>query len=148
MIRLRPWKGSKSHFEVDITLVAPSGRRKRWRVKAPVSGRHNAERWARAREQELLAQLLAPPPPPEVLPAPTYREFAATFMEACRADRLGKNTLRNYDVHLRVHILPVIGDRRLDELCERDLVELKTQLLDRARWHGAGELWGIDAGAR
>ncbi|MCB9707135.1 MAG: tyrosine-type recombinase/integrase, partial [Myxococcales bacterium] len=56
-----------------------------------------------------------------------------TFMEACRADRLGKNTLRNYDVHLRVHILPVVGDRRLDELGERDLVELKTRLLERAR---------------
>ena len=139
MIRLRPWKGSQTHYEVDITLVAPSGQRKRWRVKAPVSGRHNAERWARAREQALLAQLLAPPAPPEVPPTPTFREFAVTFMDACRADRLGPNTLRNYDVHLRVHILPVVGDRRLDELRERDLVELKTRLRDRTR-STAGEV--------
>lgn len=73
MITLRPWKGTKNTYEADITLTAPDGRKVRQRVKAPVTGKSAAERWARAREQELLAELLAPPPPeplPERPPGP------------------------------------------------------------------------------
>ncbi|MBK8265098.1 MAG: hypothetical protein IPK80_27680 [Nannocystis sp.] len=115
MITLRPWRGSDTHFEVDIALVAPDGRRFRRRLKAPVTGRSNVERWARALERHLLAELLArlcplAPPPP------TFRDFAVLFLDACRADRLASSTLTNYDVHLRVHILPLLGDRRLDAL--------------------------------
>lgn len=132
MITLRPWRGSDTHFEVDIALIAPDGRRFRRRLKAPVTGRANVERWARAREQHLLAQLLAPPAPPAPPPPPTFQAFAATFLEACRADRLALSTLTNYDVHLRVHILPLLGDRPLDALTERDLVALKTRLRDLA----------------
>ena len=57
MITLRPWKGTKNTYEADITLTAPDGRKVRQRVKAPVTGKSAAERWARAREQELLAEL-------------------------------------------------------------------------------------------
>jgi integrase len=131
VITLRPWRGSETHFEVDIALIAPDGRRFRRRLKAPVTGRSKVERWARAREQHLLAELLAPPAP-LAPPPPTFRDFAVLFLDACRADRLASSTLTNYDVHLRVHILPLLGDRRLDALGERDLVALKARLLDLA----------------
>ncbi len=64
MIKLRPWKGSKNEFEADIIVFGPNGRTLRKRVKAPVAGKSNAERWARSLEQELLAQLLARHPSP------------------------------------------------------------------------------------
>lgn len=64
-------------------------------------------------------------------PAPTVREFAETFLACCRADRLARNTLTAYDVHLRVHILPVLAERRLDAISQRDLVALKNRLVDR-----------------
>jgi len=140
MITLRPWKGTKRQYEADITLRAPDGRKIRQRIKVPVSGKTNAERWARAREQELLAQLLAPSPehePPTDTeprpPKPTLREFAGTFIQCCKADRLSMNTLINYELHLRLHILPVLGERRLDELCARDLMEVKLRLVDKAQ---------------
>jgi hypothetical protein len=69
MIKLRPWKGSKNEFEVDVIVNGPQGRTLRKRVKAPVTGKSSAERWARSLEQELLAQLLAPEPEPEKPPA-------------------------------------------------------------------------------
>jgi len=91
MIKLRPWKGTKNEFEVDIIVNGPNGRTLRKRVKAPVTGKSNAERWARALEQELLTQLLAPEPEPEKPPAPTFEEFAVTFLDLCKANRLGLN---------------------------------------------------------
>ena len=56
MIKLRPWKGTKNEFEADIIVNGPNGRTLRKRVKAPVTGKSNAERWARSVEQDLLAQ--------------------------------------------------------------------------------------------
>ena len=116
MIKLRPWKGSKNEFEADIIVFGPNGRTLRKRVKAPVAGKSNAERWARSLEQEMLAQLLAPAPEPEKPLAPTFEVFAVLFMDLCKANRLGKNTLMNYDIHLRLYLLPVLGKRRLDEV--------------------------------
>lgn len=161
MITLRPWKGSKNTYEADITLTAPDGRQVRRRVKVPVTGKSAAERWARGREQVLLAELMglsavgpreraaevaervglagrraravaepvAVAEPPAV---PTVGEFAVTFVECCKADRLAVNTLTGYDVHLRVYILPVLGKRRLDAISQRDLLALKARLVELA----------------
>ena len=133
MIKLRPWKGSKNEFEADIIVFGPNGRTLRKRVKAPVAGKSNAERWARSLEQELLAQLLAPAPEPEKPLAPTFEVFAVLFMDLCKANRLGKNTLMNYDIHLRLYLLPVLGKRRLDEVKPADLTALKASLATKAR---------------
>ncbi|HEY8378642.1 MAG TPA: tyrosine-type recombinase/integrase [Nannocystis sp.] len=135
MIKLRPWKGSKHEFEVDIIVTNAQGRRLRRRVKAPVTGRTNAERWARALEQELFAQVLAPEPEPNSepeKPPPTFEEFARVFLELCEADRLGVNTRMNYDVHLRHYLLPVLGRRRLDEIQSEDITKLKKKLAKKS----------------
>ncbi|MDC0720907.1 tyrosine-type recombinase/integrase [Nannocystis bainbridge] len=136
MIKLRPWKGSKNEFEVDIIVGGVQGQTLRRRLKAPVTGRTNAERWARTLEQELFAQLLAlgqaPDPKsgaePQKLPAPTLHAFAREFLELCETDRLGINTRMNYDVHLRLYLLPALGRRRLDEITPQDITKLKKSL--------------------
>ena len=133
MIKLRPWKGTKNEFEVDIIVNGPNGRTLRKRVKAPVTGKSNVERWARSLEQELLTQLLAPEPEAEKPPAPTFEEFAVIFLDLCRANRLGVNTLMNYEVHLRLYLLPVLARRRLDEVKPADLTAIKTSLTKKAR---------------
>ena len=102
MIKLRPWKGTKNEFEADIIVKGPNGRTLRKRVKAPVTGKSNAERWARAIEGEMLAQLLAPEPEPEKPPAPTFEEFAKVFLDLCVANRRGRNTMMHYGSGLRV----------------------------------------------
>ena len=128
MIKLRPWKGSKNEFEVDVIVNGPQGRTLRKRVKAPVTGKSSAERWARSLEQELLAQLLAPEPEPEKPPAPTFEEFARIFLDLCRANRRGVNTLMNYETHLRLYLVPVLGKRRLDQIKPTDITAIKSSL--------------------
>jgi len=131
-IKLRPWNGKKNEFEVDVIVSDVQGRELRKRVKAPVTGRASAERWAKALESELLAQLLAPEPEPERPPTKTFGEFAKEFLELCQADRLGINTRMNYDVHLRHYLLPVLARRRLDEIQPADIKAIKKSLIDCA----------------
>lgn len=140
MIKMRPWKGSKNEFEIDVIVVGVQGRTLRRRLKAPVTGRTNAERWARTLEQELFAQLLIPEPTsgpepghvPEKLPAPTFQAFAREFLDLCETDRLGINTRMNYDVHLRHYLLPAFGRRRLDEITPQDITKLKKSLAKKS----------------
>ncbi len=133
MIKLRPWKGSVNEFEVDIIVHGPTGRSVRKRVKAPVTGKSNAERWARALEQELLAYILAPEPAPEKPPAPRFEAFAGTFLDMCRVNRLGANTMINYDGHLRLYLLPVLAQRHLDAVTPADIMAIKASLSTRGQ---------------
>ncbi|WP_434420170.1 tyrosine-type recombinase/integrase [Nannocystis pusilla] len=140
MIKLRPWKGKKNEFEVDVVARTTNGDELRRRVKAPVTGRTAAERWARALEQELFAQSLAAGPQKEPqtglaqenVPPPTFKEFAREFLELCEMDRLGINTRVNYEVHLRRYLLPVLARRRLDEIEPKDIAKLKKSLATRS----------------
>ena len=137
MIKLRTWKGSKHEFEVDVIVTDVQGRTLRRRLKAPVTGKSNAERWARTLEQELFTQLLLAPEPAaepavEKLPPPTFKAFARVFLDLCQTDRLGVNTRMNYDVHLRHPLLPVLGRRRLDELKPADIVAIKRSLATKS----------------
>ena len=132
MIKLRPWKGSKHEYEVDVIVNGTKGRTVRRRVKAPVTGKANAERWAKALENELLAQLLAPEPEPERPPAPTFEEFAKMFLDLCQAERLGLNTRMHYELNLRRYVVPVIGKRRLDELKPADITAIKAAMSTKA----------------
>ena len=133
MIKLRPWKGTKNEFEVDVIVSDPNGTTLRRRVKAPVTGRSAAERWARSLEQELLGQLLAPKPEPERPPPPTFEEFAVSFLDMCRGNRLAINTLMNYEAHLRLYLVPVLGRRRLDAVKPSDITAIKASLASKAR---------------
>ncbi|MBA3549636.1 MAG: tyrosine-type recombinase/integrase [Nannocystis sp.] len=128
MIKLRPWKGTKNEFEADIIVNGPNGRTLRKRVKAPVTGKSNAERWARSVEQDLLAQLLAPEPEPEQPPAPTFEEFSVIFLDLCTANRRGRNTLINYSKDLRLYLLPALGKRRLDGIKPADIATLQSSM--------------------
>ena len=128
MIKLRPWKETKNEFEVDIIVNGPNGRTLRKRVKAPVTGKSNAERWARSIEGELLAQLLAPEPEPEKPPAPTFEEFAKVFLDLCVATRRGTNTMMNYSKDLRLYLLPALGQRRLDQIKPADIAKLQSSM--------------------
>lgn len=141
-ITLRPWKGKKKNeFEVDIILKTTDGKKPvRCRVKAPVTGKTAAERWARAVEQTLLVQSLPTGPQgkpesdaaEEHVPAPTFQEFAREFLDLCKSDRLGVNTHMNYDVHIRCHLLPVLRRRRLDKIEPEDIAKIKKNLTTKS----------------
>jgi site-specific recombinase XerD len=55
------------------------------------------------------------------------------FLDLCKANRLAENTLMNYEVHLRLYLLPVLARRRLDEVKPTDLTAIKASLASKAR---------------
>src|SRR5262245_46909119 len=100
-------------WEVDINVLLPSGERFRERRKAPTTSRSAAMRWGEAREREVLLTGL-PKPKREV---PTLQEFAPRFLDGyAKANRQKPSGVAAKETILRIHLVPVLGARRLDEI--------------------------------
>lgn len=81
-VKIRPY--CNGGWEADIRIRWPDGTVDRERVKAPVTSKTAALRWAEAREKFLVAkgqtpEILEPTQP--VVVVPTLKEFAPRFME-------------------------------------------------------------------
>jgi len=132
-ITIRPYR--RGGWEVDIRVVAPDGTREiRERKRAPTSARSAAVRWAESRERVLFERLMKPPqdsaPPKEV---PTLREFASRFLDShARANRQKPSGVAAKEMILRVHLMPALGDRRLDAIKSEDVQHLKSRLSTKA----------------
>ncbi len=64
---------------------------------------------------------------------PTLAEFAPRFMnEYVRANRQKPSGISNKGVALRVHLLPALGDRKLDAIATRDVERLKFALREKS----------------
>ncbi len=59
---------------------------------------------------------------------PTLTEFAKTFIEHARANRQKASTVYAKECILRVHLVPVLGTKRLNEITDADVQELKVKL--------------------
>ncbi|MAE71168.1 MAG: site-specific integrase [Gemmatimonadetes bacterium] len=125
-VRFRDGRG----WEVDIILLMPDGQKIRERRKAPVSSRSAALRWGQARERELLMNGLVKP---RRVP-PTLAEFAPRFVEGwARANRHKPSGVAAKETILRVHLVPFLGSRRLDEITDEHVQRLKSHLAKKAR---------------
>jgi integrase len=114
---------------VDITFRLPNGRRHRERVKAPVTSKSGAQRWGEDRERHLLQHGL-PEPKKEV---PTLEEFAPRFVEGhVRANRQKPSSIVQTESIVRVHLVPLLGAKRLDAITTEDIQQLKLRLRARA----------------
>jgi len=122
-------------WEADIRVVTPDGARQiRERKRVPVSSRTAAERWAEGRERVLFQRLMAPPqdkqPPKEV---PTLREFAPRFLDGhARANRQKPSGIAAKEMIIRVHLMPVLGHKKLDAIKIEDVQQLKRGLSTKA----------------
>jgi integrase len=121
-VQVRPFKGRKGQWEVDVRVRMPDGRAVRRRVKSPLSGRHAAEAWGHALEGRLFAELRAPAPPPRR--APTIAEYAPRFLAWCEARDRAPGTVTRYRASLEHHIVPALGHLRLDAIAAPDLEAL------------------------
>lgn len=125
---------------VDVRLPLPSGEFYRERTRVPVSGRTSAKRWADAREAEVItlsrlgldAEAIrdrlngkAVANGPSV---PTLAEFRDRFIEHAKANRQKASTVYAKECILRVHLVPVLGTKRLDEITDADVQALKVTL--------------------
>src|SRR5215471_18163033 len=117
-------------WEVDIRLCLPDGTVLRERKKSPVSAKGAAQRWGEARERVLLVQGKPNRPAKEVLQTPTtLREFAPRFIEGhAKANRLKASGIASKESALRVHLLPILGNKPLASITTEDVQQLKSAL--------------------
>ena len=132
-VTIRPYR--RGGWEVDIRVVAPDGLLEiRERRRAPMSARSAAVRWAESRERVLFERLMKPPqdnaPPKEV---PTLREFASRFLDGhARANRQKPSGIAAKEMILRVHLMPALGQKKLDVIKSEDVQHLKSRLSTKA----------------
>ena len=124
-VRVTPYP--RGGWEVDVRVVLPDGSRRRDRKKAPVTSRSAACRWGQARERELLKPSVAPSPRPKEVP--TLADFAERFLDGyARANRQKPSGIAAKETILRLHLIPLLGDKSLDTITNEDVQRLKLRL--------------------
>ena len=130
-------------WEADVRLELPSGEFYRERIRTDLTGRSGALRWANAREVEVLrlagqgldvAAIRARLNGTEVeeeAKVPTLAEFQESFIGHAKANRQKASTVYAKESMLRVHLIPTLGTKRLDEITEADVQVLKVSLAER-----------------
>ena len=125
-VTIRPYR--RGGWEADVRLRLPNGRRYRERGKAPGTSRSAAQRWAEDRERHLL--LHGPKAKHQsAREVPTLKEFATRFLnEHAIANRQKPSTVAAKESILKMHLLPVLGSRKLDAIRNEDVQRLKGTL--------------------
>jgi integrase len=117
-VRRRTYRDRKSgavttRWVVDIDLQHPDGRRERVRKISPIRSYRGAEQY----ERELRASLLAGTygKKKEI---PTFAEFVTERWLATYPTSVGNrpSSIREKEIHVRIHLLPVLGRLRLDKI--------------------------------
>lgn len=127
-VKVRPYR--RGGWEVDIRVKLDDGRVYRERRKSPVSSRSGSRSWGEDRERHLLKHGVARQRHSEV---PTLLEFASRYIDGyARANREKPSTIKAKQSHMRAHLLPLLGDRRLDEVQTEDIQRLKGRLAQRS----------------
>jgi integrase len=142
--RITPWsKNGKSGWEVDFRVTWADGSRFRARKKSPFSAHDTTRRWAVAHEAEIfrrgkdgMRRDVEPAPSNEKTSptsskkrkgVPTLSEFSPRFLnEYARAEAHHEAGVDGKESILRLHLLPYLGKKRLDEITTLDTQRLKT----------------------
>ena len=110
---------------VDISTRLPSGTRHRERKRLSIASKSAAQRWGQDRERHLLQH--GPPQPAKEVP--TLEEFAPRFLDGhARANRQKPSGIAAKETILKVHLVPLLGAKKLDAITSEDVQRLKTRL--------------------
>jgi integrase len=127
-VKLRKYQGG-DEWEVDIRVQLPDGTIVRERKKAPVTGRTAVLRWAEARERVLVINGKPARQKVEVKPVPALAEFSNRFLEGyAKANRQKPSGISSKESILRVHLVPLIGDKPLNQISTEDIQKVKSAL--------------------
>jgi integrase len=114
---------------VDISTRLSNGLRHRERKRLSIASRSAAQRWGQDRERHLLQH--GPPRPKKEVPS--LEQFTPRFMEGhARANRQKPSGIAAKETILNIHLVPLLGAKRLDEISSEDIQRLKSRLRDRA----------------
>ena len=130
-VKVGPYK--RGGWEVDIVLTFPGRPRIRERRKAPVPTKSAAKRWGEERERQLIQHYTNTDPSedgederPDLVKkeVPTLKAFIPRYMEGyCKANRHRPSTLERKQCITRNHLIPKLGNKRLDRLTAEDVQE-------------------------
>ncbi len=135
-IDLRPYRHKPNTWEADITMLV-QGHEVRRRWKSPMPSRSASERWAREKALGFLAGDARPkqeekPQEPEKKEIPTFVEFSKRWMEQyVVANRLRDSTADTYQQDLDAHLVPLLGELRLDQIDAEAVQRFKAARADR-----------------
>jgi integrase len=133
-VTVRPYK--RGGWEVEVRVLLPDGMRVRERKKSPVSTKSGSKRWGERREKALIEERSKPKPEPSEPreEVPTLAEFAPRFLENhAQANRQKPSTVAAKETILRVHLIPILGSKRLDRISNEDVQRVKNRLQGKAR---------------
>jgi integrase len=126
-VTVRPYRNGG--WEVDIQYRSPDGRRRRERKRVSIASKSAAQRWGEERERALLVS----GPAPQRKEVPRFEEFWPRFLEGhARANRQKPSGIATKELLGRVHLLPMLGVRRLDGITTEDVQRLKGRLREKA----------------
>jgi integrase len=124
---VRPYR--RGGWEVDVTIRLPNGSRFRERSKCSASSRSAAQRWGEERERHLLQH--GPAQPRKEVP--TLEEFAPRFVDGYAvANRLKPSGIVSKASIIRVHLIPLLGSKKLDAITNENVQRVKRELVDHA----------------
>jgi integrase len=130
-VKVRPYRGTKDKYEVDIRFEWPDGDEYRERVKAPVSSKSGAQRWGEQREREYLTRG-KPQQKKEEKVVPTVEDFEETFIsDYAVANRQKESTICSKRQILKTHLVPMLGKKKLDAIELHDVQRIKAALSER-----------------
>jgi integrase len=113
---------------VDVQIRLPNGQRHRER-RVVTHSKSAAQRWGQERERHLLVNGL-PMPTKEV---PTLEDFAPRFIDGhARANRQKPSGIAAKETILNRHLIPMLGEKKLDSITNEDVQRLKHRLKEKA----------------
>src|SRR5437867_11661385 len=119
-VTVRPYK--RGGWMVEINTRLSNGTRHRERRRLSISSKSAAQRWGQDRERHLLQH--GPAQPKKEVP--TLGEFAPRFIaEHSVANRHKASGIAAKQMIVRVHLVPALGEHRLDMIRNEDVQRLK-----------------------
>ncbi len=116
-------------WQVDVMTRLPNGSKYRERRRLRITSKSAAMRWGQDRERHLLQH----GPPTTTKEVPTVEQFAPRFLNGhARANRQKPSGIASKEMILRVHLIPALGQTRLDGVSDEDVQHLKTRLESKA----------------
>jgi hypothetical protein len=127
-VTVRPYKGGGG-WEIDILVLLPDGKRHRDRKRLLEVSKSVATRWGQERERHLLLHGL----PKRTKEVPTLEEFAPKFIEGyARANRQKPSGIAAKETIIRVHLIRLLGSKKLDAITNEVVQNVKHELRDKA----------------
>ena len=129
----RGGKDGRAHWQYDFRVTLPDGTIYRERRKARGATCESAAR--RIGETRLREVLRAGAPVKKTTqsqeqPSPTVTAFAVEWLDLCRSQRQSPISVAHKGVMLRLHLIPVLGELRLDQINDQQIVAVRKRLTD------------------